>query len=136
MARDTKVIGEAISRIDGILKVTGAANYGMDWPIKNVAYAFIVKSTVAAGTITDIDTAAAEKSPGVIAVITHKNASKLAPYDPMRGVGILQDNKINFYGQNVGLVVAETFEQARSAARAVNVTYQKTPAKIHFDKCG
>ena len=61
MASDTKVIGEAISRIDGLLKVTGAANYGMDWPIKNVAYAFIVKSTIAAGTITDIDTVAAEK---------------------------------------------------------------------------
>lgn len=135
MARDTKVIGEAISRIDGLLKVTGAANYGMDWPIKNVAYAFIVKSTIAAGTITDIDTAAAEKSPGVIAVITHKNAAKLTPYDPMRGVGILQDNKINFYGQNVGIVVAETFEQARSAARAVNVTYQTAEAKVDFDKC-
>src|SRR5476651_1255790 len=111
MESDTKVIGEAISRIDGLLKVTGAANYGMDWPIKNVAYAFIVKSTIAAGTITDIDTAAAEKNTGVLAVITHKNAPKVVAYDPMRGVGILQDTKINFYGQNVALVVAETFEQ-------------------------
>ncbi|HEX3101750.1 MAG TPA: hypothetical protein VHQ01_08160, partial [Pyrinomonadaceae bacterium] len=84
MASDTKVMGEAISRIDGLLKVTGAANYGMDWPIKNVAYAFIVKSTIAAGTITDIDTVVAEKSPGVLAVITHKNAPKAAAYDGMR----------------------------------------------------
>ena len=102
MANDTKVIGEAISRIDGLLKVTGAANYGMDWPIKNVAHAFIVKSTIASGTITDIDSASAEKSPGVLAVISHKNAPKVAASDPLRGGGILQDTKINFYGQKIG----------------------------------
>ncbi len=134
MASDTKVIGEGISRIDGLLKVTGAANYGMDWPIKNVSYAFIVKSTVAAGMITDIDTAAAEKTPGVIAVITHKNAPKAAAYDGMRGVGILQDPKINFYGQNVALVVAETFEQARFAARLIKVKYETAEAKVDFEK--
>ncbi len=135
MASDTKVIGEAISRIDGLLKVTGAANYGMDWPIRNVAYAFIVKSTIAAGTITDIDTAVAEKSSGVLAVITHKNAMKVAAYDPMRGIGTLQDNKINFFGQNVAVVVAETFEQARAAAWSIKVSYQTADAKTDFEKC-
>jgi len=95
----TKVIGEAIDRIDGVLKVTGTANYSTDFPVKNVAHGFIVKSTIAAGSISDIDTAAAEKSPGVIAVITHKNAIKLVPYDPMRaGSGILQDANISYYG--------------------------------------
>ena len=135
MASDTKVIGEGISRIDGLLKVTGAANYGMDWPIKNIAHAIIVKSTIAAGTITDIDTTVAEKSPGVLAVITHKNAPKVVAYDPMRGVGILQDTKINFYGQNIAVVVAETFEQARYAARLVKVKYQAGDAKTDFEKC-
>src|SRR5437763_12225526 len=80
----SKLIGDGVNRIDGILKVTGAANYSLDFPVKNVAYGFIVKSTIASGTITDIDTSAAEKIPGVIGVITHKNAMKLVPYDSMR----------------------------------------------------
>ncbi|HTK37493.1 MAG TPA: xanthine dehydrogenase family protein molybdopterin-binding subunit [Pyrinomonadaceae bacterium] len=131
----TKVIGEAINRIDGILKVTGAANYSTDFPVKNVAHGFIIKSTIAAGSISDIDTAAAEKSPGVIAVITHKNALKITPYDSMRaGTGILQDPKVNYYGQHIGVVVAETYEQARFAASLIKVTYQKADPKVDFDK--
>jgi len=129
-------IGEAVNRIDGILKVTGAANYSMDFPVKDVAYGFIVKSTIGAGTITDIDTSAAEKSPGVIAVITHKNTVKVAPYDAMRGgTGILQDSNVTLYGQNIGVVVADTYEQARYAARLVKVTYQSIDVKADFEKC-
>ncbi|MEP7075178.1 MAG: hypothetical protein ABI878_05150 [Acidobacteriota bacterium] len=74
----TKFIGEGISRIDGILKVTGAANYSTDFQIRNAAYGFMVKSTTAAATF-DIDTAVAEKAPGVIAVVSYKNAPKLTP---------------------------------------------------------
>ncbi|HEY2866137.1 MAG TPA: hypothetical protein VGJ02_03530, partial [Pyrinomonadaceae bacterium] len=122
MVTKLKAIGEAVNRIDGILKVTGAANYSLDFPVKNVAHGFIFKSTIAAGTISDIDTTAAEKSPGVIAVITHKNALKLAPYDSMRaGTAMLQDANITFFGQNIGVVVADTYEQARYAARLVKV---------------
>src|SRR5258706_7019260 len=134
MSGDNKVIGEGVNRIDGILKVTGTATYGTDWPIKNIAQGFIVKSTIAAGTITDMDTAAAEKSPCVVAVITPKNTPKAAVYDQMRGVGILQDNKVNLYGQHIGVVVAETYEQARFAAGLVKVAYQEMEPKIDFEK--
>ena len=134
MAGDTKVIGEAISRIDGILKVTGSANYSTDFPVKNVAYGFIVKSATASAAITDIDTSQAEKSPGVIAVITYKNALKLASAGNLRGGVILQEPKVNFYGQHIAVVVAETYEQARSASRFVKVVYQKSDAMVDFDK--
>ena len=131
----TKVIGEAVNRIDGLLKVTGTANYSMDFPVKNVAYGYIVKSTIASGTITDIDTSAAEKSPGVVGIVTHKNAIKLMPYDPIRGgAGILQDANVSFYGQHIGVVVAETYEQARYAARLVKVKYQAADPKVDFEK--
>src|SRR6476659_2959112 len=121
----TKVMGEAVSRIDGILKVTGAADYATDWPIRNIAHAFLVKSTIAAGTITEIDTTAAEKSPGVLAVITHKNAPKLTGSGNLRGGSILQDPKVEFFGQHSAVVVAETYEQARHAAGLVKTIYQK-----------
>lgn len=129
-----KAIGEAISRIDGLLKVTGTANYSMDFPVPNAAYGFLVKSEIASGKILDIDTSAAEKSPGVIGVITHKNSLKIKPARSVRGGAMLQDANINFHGQNIGIVVAETFEQARSAARLVKVKYEKTAAKTDFEK--
>jgi xanthine dehydrogenase YagR molybdenum-binding subunit len=130
----TKVIGEAVSRIDGILKVTGAADYATDWPIRNIAHAFLVKSTIAAGSISEIDTSAAEKSPGVLAVITYKNAPKLAGSGNLRGGSILQDPKVEFYGQHIAVVVADTYEQARHAAGLVRTAYRRSESKVNFDK--
>jgi xanthine dehydrogenase YagR molybdenum-binding subunit len=128
------VVGESISRIDGILKVTGAAKYATDYAIKNPAHAFIVKSTIAAGRILEIDAQEAEKSTGVLAVITHQNAPRLNPQSPIRGGGMLQSDKIEFHGQHIGVVVAETFEQARFAARLIKVKYEKSDAKVDFVK--
>ncbi|MGH9818885.1 MAG: xanthine dehydrogenase family protein molybdopterin-binding subunit, partial [Pyrinomonadaceae bacterium] len=105
---ETKVIGLAINRIDGFLKVTGAANYSADFPIKNIAHGFVVKSTTAAATIADIDSTDAEKSPGVIAVISYKNAIKLKPGGNLKGGVIFQEPKVDFYGQHIAIVVAET----------------------------
>jgi xanthine dehydrogenase YagR molybdenum-binding subunit len=129
-----KAIGEAVSRIDGLLKVTGAATYTMDYPVANMVYGFLVKSEIAAGKILDIDTGAAEKSPGVIAVITHQNSIKNKPSRAVRGGAMLQDESVNFFGQTIGIVVAETFEEARNAARLVQVKYEKTEAKTDFEK--
>lgn len=129
-----KAIGEAISRVDGFMKVTGKANYAMDFQVNNPAYGFLFKSDIASGKILDIDTSAAEKAEGVVAVITHKNTIKTKPSRAMRGGAILQDTNVNFFGQHIGVVIAESFEQARSAARLVKVNYEKTEAKTDFEK--
>ncbi len=134
MSERKKVIGEAVSRIDGFMKVTGTANYATDFPISNTAYAFLFKSEIAAGKVMDIDTSAAEKVTGVLAVVTHKNAAKLTPSRGLRGGGILQDNNVEFWGEHAGFVVAETFEQARYAARLIEIKYEKAAAKTDFEK--
>ena len=123
-----------MSRIDGLLKVTGAAEYATDYKIKNPAHAFIFKSTIAAGRIVDIDQSEAEKSAGVLAVITHKNAAKLNLNGGIRGGGLLQNGQVEYFGQNIGVIVAETFEQARFAARLIKVNYEKAEAKVDFEK--
>ena len=96
-----------------------------------MAHGAIVRSTVANGRIASIDSAAAERAPGVIAVLTHRNAPRLA-YRPHKGavdpaVGerlhVLQDDRVNHQGQPIALVVAETLEQANHAATLVRVTY-------------
>jgi len=134
MSEQGKNIGQAIDRIDGLLKVTGAAQYTTDFPVKTLAYGYLIKSTIAAGRIVDIDAGAAEKAAGVIAVITHKNAPKLKPNNSLRGGGVLQTDKVDFFGQNIGVIVAESFEQARHAARLIKVSYEKTEAKVDFEK--
>lgn len=134
MKAGKKFVGEAVNRIDGLLKVTGAAEYATDYKIPNPAFAVIFKSEIAAGKIVNLDTSTAEKASGVLAVITPKNAPKLNEKGGIRGGGLLQNMNVEYFGQTIGVVVAETFEQARAAARLVKVTYEKAGAKIDFDK--
>lgn len=118
-----KVIGEPMNRVDGKLKVTGAATYSAEYKLANTAYAFLVTSTIANGTIKSMDTKAAENAPGVIAVISHVNSIKVPGYKEQHGepgqpqpVGrplrVFYDNKIYFNGQPIAVVVAGTFERA------------------------
>lgn len=71
------VIGKPLDRVDGRLKVTGAAHYTADIPITDVTYGVIIESTIALGRVTQIDTRAAESAPGVLGIITHLNAPSL-----------------------------------------------------------
>ena len=134
--------GKAIDRVEGHLKVTGMAKYASEFPIKDKVYGQGLNSTIAKGEIVSIDTSEAEKLPGVLKIITYKNAEKLKTFDKqMTKVSttsiapVLQTNKVHFYGEYVGLVVAETFEQAQYAARLVKFKYKKdaNPA-IHLEK--
>jgi xanthine dehydrogenase YagR molybdenum-binding subunit len=134
MKEQEKIIGQAIDRVDGFLKVTGTANYATDYKIKNIAYAVIFKSTIAAGKIVNIDTSEAEKAPGVLIVITHKNAPRLNVKGGLRGGALLQDPDIKFHGQHIGMVVAESFEQACYAALLIKVDYNKEDARTDFEK--
>ena len=134
MQKNEKLLGKGISRIDGLLKITGKANYATDYPIENICYAVLFKSTIAAGRIAHIDITEAEKSPGVLAVITHKNMPSLNEKGGLRGGALLQSDEIRFYGQHIGMVIAETFEQATFAARLPKVSYQEQSGKTDFEK--
>jgi xanthine dehydrogenase YagR molybdenum-binding subunit len=128
-------IGKPRDRIDGWLKVTGAAQYAAEFNQKNMVYTFPLRATIAKGSISSFDTADAEKSAGVLKILTHENAPKLKALNPeaMKDTGgmlgeqlvPLQDNKIFYFGQYIGLVVAETYEQARAAAALIKVNYNK-----------
>ena len=134
-------IGKPITRIDGRLKVTGTASYAVEHPIENLAYGVSVASTIGKGRIKNIDTAEAEKMPGVLAILHHGNIEKL--YRPAGSLEQLsrpgesrppfEDDNIYYYGQYVALVVAETFEQAQDAASHVYVEYEKQPLTLRLD---
>ncbi|MGE4077817.1 MAG: molybdopterin cofactor-binding domain-containing protein, partial [Reyranella sp.] len=125
------IIGQAIDRIDGRAKVTGAAAYAGDKHAGNMAYGAIVTATIGRGRVTSIESAAARSMPGVLMVMTHENAPRQAPFQPRaddrhaRPKPQLASDKVQYFGQPVALVVAETPETARAAANVITVVYEK-----------
>ena len=135
------MIGDPINRLDGRLKVTGAARYSAEWPIERLAYGVIVQSTIARGTITSFDTAAAAAVPGVLAVLTADTAPRLpqqgrAAVNPPAGrvLSLLQDREVRYNGEPIALVVAETFEQATHAAALVKPSYRTDTPALDMEK--
>jgi xanthine dehydrogenase YagR molybdenum-binding subunit len=129
------VVGKPIERVDGRLKVTGAAQFAGDFRPAHCAHAVIVQSTVAKGRILAFDTADAHRAPGVVAILTHENAPKLPASPGSSGGNLgeklmpLADATVHFAGQHIACIVAETLDQARHAASLVRVRYQEdTPA--------
>jgi xanthine dehydrogenase YagR molybdenum-binding subunit len=124
-----RTIGAPLDRIDGPLKVTGAARYAYEYAAENVAYAVAVRSTIAKGRITAVEAAAARALPGVIAVISHENAPRVdAGDDP--ALRVLQSDEVAYHGQIVAAVVAETSETAHHAASLIRIVYEQQPHDV------
>jgi xanthine dehydrogenase YagR molybdenum-binding subunit len=132
-----------INRVDGRLKVTGAAKYSAEYVVPDMAYAVLVGSTIAKGTIKSIDSKAAERAPGVMAVISYINAIKVPGYQsdgghpsepPTNGqpLRVFYDNKIVSNGQPVVAVVASSLEKAQYGASLVKIQYNKEQHRTDF----
>ncbi|MGX7672586.1 xanthine dehydrogenase family protein molybdopterin-binding subunit [Plantactinospora sp. DSM 117369] len=137
MTEPTTFVGAGVDRVDGPLKVAGAAAYPSDVSYPGMVHAAPVRSTIAAGRISSIDTTTAEAMPGVLAVLTHHNAARLNR-GPENNLGPtppppLQDDRILHNGQYVAVVVAERPYQAAAAARAVTVGYERADPVLEID---
>jgi xanthine dehydrogenase YagR molybdenum-binding subunit len=135
---------DPIDRVDARAKVTGTATYAAEHKAANVAFGYLVGSTISSGSIKTIDTKAAERAPGVIAVITYANAPKVPgheaePSDPSkeptenRPLKIFYDNKIAYYDQPVALIIGDSIEKVRHAATLVKATYDQSPHHTDID---
>jgi xanthine dehydrogenase YagR molybdenum-binding subunit len=132
-----------LPRVDGPLKVSGAAIYTSDHNLPGMLYAVPVCATIANGSIASIDSDRAQGMPGVKAVYTRQNIGKLFRTAPAQDfTGILderrppfEDDNVRYYGQYVAAVVANTFEEAVAAADAVKVTYrtEKPDVREHLE---
>ncbi|MFJ9782637.1 xanthine dehydrogenase family protein molybdopterin-binding subunit [Amycolatopsis sp. NPDC101161] len=130
-------VGTPRPRIEGRLKVTGAAHYAADIPIPDLAHGWMVTGTLSRGRIRDIDTSTALGMPGVLGVLDHRDAPRLNPeagnyFGPDGSLRLLQDDVIPYAGWPLALVVAETPEQARAAAAALRVTCDGEPHDLDF----
>lgn len=140
-----RVLGKPINRVDGRLKVTGAAKYAAEFSPPGVCHAFAIKSRISNGKITSIDATAAEAAPGVRAVLTYLNAPKLKEPKPAPATGgglrnenrnPLSDDIVSYGGQYVALVVADTLERARHAASLIRIGYEEKAPVLTVKQAG
>lgn len=117
-----RAMGSDVPRVEAHLKVRGAAPYAVETLGENRLYAHLVTSTVARGEIDAIEDSAALAAPGVHSVIHHLNAPRLASHED-REYDVLQDSRIDYHGQIVGIVLGDSPEAARRGAQLVEVTY-------------
>ena len=147
-ARNTvpSTIAGSLPRIDGPLKVSGAAIYSSDYHFPGMLYAVPVCSTIAKGKIASLDSSAAERMPGVRAVYHRESIGPLFRSVPAEGLSAylderrppFEDDVIRYYGQYVAVAVAQTFEQAEAAVSAIRVTYnqEKPDVRTQLDPDG
>jgi xanthine dehydrogenase YagR molybdenum-binding subunit len=131
-------IGRSTPRVDGPRKVSGMAQYASDFHFPGMLFAVPVEATIASGRVVKLDTAAAEKMPGVRAIFHRENIGRI--FRSVQGPGFeglcderrppFEDDVIRYYGQYVALAVADTFEAAKAAADAVRVTYAKDKPNV------
>jgi xanthine dehydrogenase YagR molybdenum-binding subunit len=121
-----RVVGQPLDRIDGRLKVAGLARYAYEQHdvVNRQVYGCVIHAGIAKGRIRSLDTTAARAAPGVIEVVTYRNAGPVEAgvFYVARPLG---GPEIQHYHQALGVVVAETFEQARTAAALVRIAYHK-----------
>jgi xanthine dehydrogenase YagR molybdenum-binding subunit len=141
IGRKHGLIGTPVSRFDGPLKVRGAARFAAEVPLDNLVYAALVYGTIPSGRIATLDTQAAEAAPGVVLVMTYRNAPRLnspAPFgsSPTAAAAsdlpIMRDDRLHWNGQPIALVLAETQEQADYATSLIIATYAPEPSTTSF----
>lgn len=128
-------MGTAVDRVDGREKVTGHAAYAVEHDAEldqAPLHCWLVTSTTARGQVLSVDTSAALAQPGVVAVLDHTNAPRLVDTED-RELAVLQDARIGFRGQIVAIVLAETLESAREAARLVHVDQEERSASVTLE---
>lgn len=143
MLKNDLHVGSPRNRVDGPAKVMGTATYAAEFTATGLAHAYIVESGIARGRIKRIDAEAAEAVPGVVKVFTHENRPKTAwfsykyqdmvgpPGEPFRP---LASDEVQYSGQPIALVVAESFDVARHAASLVRVFYDQHPHETDLNR--
>jgi xanthine dehydrogenase YagR molybdenum-binding subunit len=127
---DQGVVGKPLDRVDGRLKVTGGARYAYEVEQgPKTAYGVLVEASIGKGRIKSIDTGSAERAPGVILVLTYRNAPEQGTGNHHAAHPVLTSPEVLYYGLPVAFVVAETLEEATAAAYLVRVKYDGAPGR-------
>jgi xanthine dehydrogenase YagR molybdenum-binding subunit len=102
-----RTVGISMPRVDGHAKVMGTAPYAWEHDLRDPAYVYPLQAAIPRGRVRKVDAARAEAIDGVIAVLTPRNAARLADTGDAE-MAVLQSDEVAFRGQLIGAVVAET----------------------------
>jgi xanthine dehydrogenase YagR molybdenum-binding subunit len=137
----SQIIGQPLDRTDGPLKTTGGARYAAEFRLPDLCHGVMVLSGIPRGRIVDIDTTRAEAAPGVLLVLSHRNAQRLpengrAAFNPPAGraMSLFQDDEVHYNRQPIAVVVADTFEHAVAGAALVAVRYASQEPLLDFER--
>ena len=125
-------------RSEGKQKVRGGVRFSGDFHPDGIVHALIVQSTIAKGRIIRLDTAAAERSAGVLSILTPTNAPRLSnkgilpPELDVHIPTLLQDDLVHYHGQPIAVVVARSLEEAKHGASLVKATYETAIPDLDF----
>ena len=130
---ELKHVGQPSVRIDGLDKVSGAAVYVDDMDFgPNLLHAEIIESPFAHARIKNIDTAEAEKIPGVVKVVTGDDFPyRFGLY--MQDRWIFARDRVRFVGEQVAAVIARDAQTAKLAAKLVHVEYEELPYVLDLE---
>jgi xanthine dehydrogenase YagR molybdenum-binding subunit len=129
---DSSTVGQPLTRVDGKLKVTGTAKYSAELAPAKLAYGALIQSSIASGRVSKVDVSGTKAAPGVIAILTRENAPRFKPYpDDLTKKGApgesrvpLENDDVHWTGQHLGVIIAESYEQAMHAVSLVRVQYE------------
>jgi xanthine dehydrogenase YagR molybdenum-binding subunit len=136
-------VGRSLDRVDADAKVRGEAHFTAEFKVAGLTYAVLVHGTIAKGSVSEIHTESAEKAPGVLVIITHRNMPRIKtpPIVDFNNIGkgfalsdlpIMQDTAVHWDGEPVAVVVADTLERAEYAASLVRVEYDVATPNVSF----
>ena len=142
----SSLIGSRVERKEDKKFLTGKGRYTADINLANQTYAYFVRSPHARATISKVDISKASKAPGVVKILTGDDLAKdkigglIAGWKIVSQDGTdmkcpphppLANNTVNFVGDHVAIVIAETLDQAKDAAEKVRVDYKVLKAVVN-----
>jgi len=139
------LVGSRVERKEDKKFLTGKGRYTADINLANQAYAYFVRSPHARASISKVDVSKASNAPGVVRILTGDDLAKdkigglIAGWKIVSQDGTdmkvpahppLANNTVNYVGDHVAVVIAETLDQAREAADLVRVDYKVLKAVV------
>jgi CO/xanthine dehydrogenase Mo-binding subunit len=129
-----QIVGESAPRVDGIDKVTGRAAYAADLPREGTLWGKTLHSPYSHARIVSIDTSAAERLPGVLAVITGKDTGTGLHGSNLRDLPVLAREKVRFAGERVAAVAAIDEDTAQQALDLIDIEYEELPSVFDLEE--
>ncbi len=130
-----RVVGASMPRVDGVEKVTGAARFVGDMMLQGMLHGRVLRSPVPAARVVRVDTTAAERLPGVRAVLTGRDLGGMDPYygHAIKDRPVIAIDRVRFAGEPVAAVAADDPATADEAVQVIEVEYEDLPAVTTLD---